>query len=190
MPFTSFAWGFTLQYGAVVIPKSLVLLVGCLVHACYIWEGVYLFHCECVCVSWCAYVRMWELEREQERKSLLLCIFTRPPTGLFTWNMMAERSRTHSRVILLLRCTGILARKALKALVEYLEVRRISEPSWCFDGRGIGPLYCFLFCQIGPLLWLIPALEKWGSHQCGLPLNQIRMLFCSLTCSEESGHNT
>lgn len=128
---------------------------------------------------------MWEVEREKERTSLLLCIFRCPPTGLFTWDIVAESSATHKSGLLFLSGFFFFL-DVPKALVEHWEVRHIS----ClilWGEKGLEPLYCFLFLCTASLLWWIAGLEQGSeSCQCGLLLDQSRMLFSNFTCSEES----
>lgn len=112
MPFTSFASGCNLSYGAIIIPQSLVLCWLGGVHVCYICAGVYLFVRACVCVN----VPVWECVRERtgEKESVAMHFYTSSHWSLHMKHHGRKELNTYGWAIFLW-CNNTLAVKAVKA---------------------------------------------------------------------------
>lgn len=108
------------------LPQGVIFNMGQLLfHRALCWGGYICVISVQACIYLSTHVHVCVLMRLCEHvwvrtgeKSLLLCIFTRPPTGLFTWNITAEMSWTHRAEPFFLWCNNTLAVKAMKASAQ------------------------------------------------------------------------
>lgn len=140
----------------------------------YLYRRVFICLYVCVCVLMCVCKWVRKREREQQRKSLLLCVFARPPTGLFIWSIVAERSwntylyKSHFPVI-----SNTLAVKPLWASLKHY---RLGTSLNCLDGvrdKDLNPLKLLVVspdCSITLTDSRVRAIGK-------TPLNQSTVLY-------------
>lgn len=176
------------------LPQGVIFNMGPLLfHRALCWGGYICVISVQACIYLSTHVHVCVLMRLCEHvwvrtgeKSLLLCIFTRPPTGLFTWNITAEIELNTSSWAIFPVMQQHFSSKSNESLSAALEVGYIPESSWWCEGKGLEPPY--IACCLARLHHYFDGF--WGQSNREvhylLWMNQSTTLFCSLTCGEVS----